>query len=315
MNPAPSSSTATIPHRGSPPPQPPARALTHREPASLRHRTPLARYADRHGHPREVIVRHGLAGSTLVVDRDAVSLGDCLLVAHLSADEPAENAALVCRAYLDDVRARRFRCRSLTERDASTPPVLDHAEVHDAAVEEIEPLDSLGCSYRLELVSARMSIPALRWCRLQPGQADGRSEPVSLREAIARIEDYEPMCGLTRRALMRHREDMGISTSMLGAELARVRESPIVLNRRLREIVLRTIEREELSMSEIAIRCGRVKRDGRGNVSGETSWLGRRLGLLPDSGQSAPTPWIHSDVLALIARRGLAISPREVELQ
>jgi hypothetical protein len=68
-------------------------------------------------------------------------------------------------------------------------------------------------------------------------------------------------------------------------------------------------------MSEIAVRCGRVKRDGKGNVSGETSWLARRIGLLPEGGQSRPTPWIHSDVLALIARDGLGASPREVELQ
>jgi hypothetical protein len=93
-----------------------------------------------------------------------------------------------------------------------------------------------------------------------------------------------------------------------------VQASPIVLNRALREAVLRAVETERLSMSEIAIRCGRVKRDRRGNEAGETSWLARRVGLLPEGGASAPTPWIHTDVLALIARRGLAISPREIEL-
>ena len=67
-------------------------------------------------------------------------------------------------------------------------------------------------------------------------------------------------------------------------------------------------------MSEIATRCGRTKRDSRGNLSGETSWLARRLGLLPEGGQTTPTPWVHSDVLGLIARRGLGIAPREVEL-
>ena len=87
-----------------------------------------------------------------------------------------------------------------------------------------------------------------------------------------------------------------------------------MLNRRLRLLVLAKVERRELSMSEIAIRCGRVKRDRRGNESGETSWLARRLGLLPEGGQSTPTPWIHTDVLALIARSGLDVSPREVEL-
>ena len=50
-----------------------------------------------------------------------------------------------------------------------------------------------------------------------------------------------------------------------------------------------------------------------GHVTGETSWLARRLGILPEGGKEAPTPWIHSDVLALIARRGLGLSPREVE--
>ena len=79
-------------------------------------------------------------------------------------------------------------------------------------------------------------------------------------------------------------------------------------------VALATIERQGLSLSEIAIRCGRVKRDCKGNESGETSWLARRLGILPEGGRSAPTPWIHSDVLALIARDGLGVSPREVEL-
>ena len=82
-----------------------------------------------------------------------------------------------------------------------------------------------------------------------------------------------------------------------------------------REVVLAHIERDGLSLSEIATRCGRVKRDACGNESGETSWLARRLGLLPEGGKERPTPWIHSDVLALIARRGLGLSPREVEAE
>jgi hypothetical protein len=67
-------------------------------------------------------------------------------------------------------------------------------------------------------------------------------------------------------------------------------------------------------MSEIAMRCGKIRCDSRGRTSGETSWLARRLGIAPEGGRSTPTPWIHTDVLALIARRGLGISPREVEL-
>ena len=99
------------------------------------------------------------------------------------------------------------------------------------------------------------------------------------------------------------------------AKLERLRESPIVLNRKLRQAVLATVEQNGLSMSEIAVRCGRVKRDSKGNASGETSWLARRVGILPESGARHPTPWVHSDVLALIARNGLGISPREVKLR
>jgi hypothetical protein len=135
-----------------------------------------------------------------------------------------------------------------------------------------------------------------------------------LREAVASLESYEPVRALTLRALSLHARCGEVSTAVLGAELTRVQESPIVLNRRLRHVVLAKVERQELSMSEIAIRCGRVKRDRRGKQSGETSWLARRVGLLPEGGHSTPTPWIHTDVLALIARRGLGVSPREVEL-
>ncbi len=300
------------------PSQRPGRALTRRERPSVSASAQLARYTDRHGNPREVIVRQALAGSVLVVDRDAVSLSDCLLVAHLSADEPAENAELVCRSYLEDVRARSCRCRGLTEQDALVSPLAEESEADvtvESVIGQIGPVDSLGCSYSLELMPASMAIPALRWCRRGPRQSSDERRPVSLRETIARMQDYEPMCTLTRNALLLCSDDMEVSTSVLAAELTRVRESPIVLNRRLREVVLAALTREAVSMSELAIRCGRTKYGCKGTESGDTSWLARRLGIMPESGQSEPTPWIHSDVLALIARRGLGISPREVEIQ
>ena len=136
-----------------------------------------------------------------------------------------------------------------------------------------------------------------------------------MREAIASLESYEPVRTLTVHALAAARDGHELSTAVLRAELARLQQSPIVLNRGLREMVLACVERDGLSMSEIAIRCGRVKRGADGHESGETSWLARRLGLLPEGGKPAPTPWIHSDVLALIARRGLGVSPREVEVE
>jgi hypothetical protein len=281
----------------------------------LRHESRvLGRYVDRYGRDREVITRQGSAGSVLVVDRDAVTRGDRRLVAHLAADEPAENAALICAHYLRDAPADRCRCRRLTAEDARSAPFDDHGDARPHSESQAEPVDPHGCSYRLELLQSGMSIPELRWCRRASRPGNGRCEPVSMRDAVASLESYEPIRALTLSALARHGGDAAVSTTVLRMELKRVLESPIVLNRRLREVVLATAERQQLSMSEIASRCGRVKRDCKGNESGETSWLARRLGLLPEAGRGAPTPWIHSDVLALIARRGLGIGPREVEL-
>ena len=279
----------------------------------------LARYRDWQGHPREVLAGHGAAGSVIVVDRDAATRGDRRLVAHLGADEPAENAALVCGRFIEDARGGRCRCRPVTAQDAETVPFADEEQAPAALPaawprRPPQPVDELGRRYRLELLHTGMSIPELRWRRHPPGGAVGCPRVVSLREAIACLESYEPLLTLTVRQLAIHHRDPDVSSAVLRSEVARVRNSPIVLNRRLREVVLGTLEREHLSMSEIAIRCGRVKRDRRGNQSGETSWLARRLGLLPEAGQSTPTPWIHSDVLALIAREGLGIGPREVEL-
>jgi hypothetical protein len=275
----------------------------------------LARYLDWNGVRREVIARRGIAGSVLVVDRDAETLGDRRLVAHLGADEPPENAALVCRLYLDDSNASGHRCRSLREEDLQTEPL---EEQHTSEWTSLQRdcrhhlLARDGGLHQLELVQTGMSIPELRWQRRSRREGEQRS--VSVRDVIAALERYEPVRTLTRSALALHDADPTVSVTVLRAEFARVLVSPIVLNRGLRDAVLATMTQEELSMSEIAARCGRIKRDSRGNESGETSWLARRLGMLPEGGHESPTPWIHSDVLGLISRRGLGVSPREVEL-
>jgi hypothetical protein len=194
-----------------------------------------------------------------------------------------------------------------------------------ADAEEIEPLagaapsataltDRQGRTYCLELHSTGMSIPELRWCRRPLAAERESSEPISMREAIAGLESYEPVRTLTHRALALHRDDPAVSIAMLRVERARMDASKIVLNRGLRRAVLAAAAAQDLSMSEIAVRCGCVNHDSRGRESGETSWLARRLGIAPEGGESTPTQWIHSDVLALIARCGLGISPREVEL-
>jgi hypothetical protein len=295
----------------------------------------LGRYTDTQGRLREVLTRPGLDGSVLVLDRDARTLGDRRLVAHLAPDEPSENAALVCHHYLHDPRGRW--CRPVRAEDlqtsgdlpdASSDPTADVAadptadamsdSAADSATYRAQSsgtlLDGRDRPHRLGLLTSRLSIPELRWLRFSSRGETQECQPVSVREVVACLESYEPVRAHTVRALACHRDDPIVSVAVLRAELERLDASRIVLNRGLRQAVLSAVRTQGVSMSEIALRCGRVKYDSRGNASGETSWLARRVGLSPEGGECEPTPWVHSEVLALIARAGLGISPREVEL-
>jgi len=277
----------------------------------------LERYTDCEGRTREIVARQGAGGSVLVLDQSVAKRGECSLLAHIAPDEPAGNAAIVCRRFLAQARRERCRCRALSAEDLRTIPFSQYAaedEAHDVLCDDTAQFDSLGRRYRLERLATGMSIPELRWC-CGAKVKGSESQPVSLRETIAALESYEPVSALTRRAVVFHERAGDASVTILRAELRRMQKSPIVLNRGLRAAVLDDVEHRGSSMSEIAMRCGRVKRDAAGNESGETSWLARRLGLLPEGGRKAATPWIHSDVLALIARDGLGLSPREVEVE
>jgi hypothetical protein len=268
----------------------------------------LRRYSQEGSGPREVIVRPGAGGRRLVIDRDLIAGGQQRLLARLEADEPLANALAVCTHYLGAPADSR-RCRPPVTADELPAPAP--ATKSDARQEWC--VQAMGFVHSLGPLPCAMSIPELRWTRVC---VDGPGEPttVSLRSVIALLESYEPVCDQSRQAIGRYADDPAVSITVLRTELARVLRSPIVLNRGLREAVLARVGREATTMSEIASRCGRLKRDAKGNRSGETSWLARRIGLLPEGGQRAPTPWVHSDVLALIARDGLGIAPREVEL-
>lgn len=299
--------------RASGSPAPSARTRARRAAGARCRRRLLARYRAPDGIEHRLVRQPGVGGSMLVLDVNGHRCDDRRLVAHLGADEPVSNAALVCAQYVAQAALGRARCRPVEPEDFRVDPCAQEPTIAILRSSEhaSAPVDRRGFRYRLERVESGMSIPQLRWCRR--ASAEALPQPVSVRDVVGRLERYEPVCSITRRALAEHGADARVSITVLRAELQRLLDSPIVLNRSLRLTLLATLAAQELSMSEIAVRCGRVKVDSCGHSSGETSWLARRLGLLPEAGRRAPTPWIHSDVLALIARSGLALSPREVE--
>jgi hypothetical protein len=277
--------------------------------------TRLASYRDEQGRARDLLVLPGHGGSVLVLDRDAATLCDRRLVAHLAADEPQGNAELVCNHYLKDRKGRW--CRRIRPDDLRISPLACQADGirHDLNSQDALVAGRDGNLYRLSPVQGERRILQMRWCRVAAESDDRCWQQTSLREVTGAVESYEPMRSLTEQAIRQHNNDHGVSVARMRSELERLDSSPVVLNRRLREAVLDAVDRSGTSMSEIALRCGVVKRDRRGKISGETSWLARRIGIMPEGGEKAITPWIHSEVLGSIARKGLRISPREVELQ
>jgi hypothetical protein len=243
----------------------------------------------------------------LVVDWRSHRRADPRLVGALAADEPRENAAILARVYLAD--SNRGRCRVLRASDlhASVQP-RRWDEAREASDEPLR--DEHGASYTIEAIDTGKPFRELRWTRRAPGREALCALP--LREVISQLQAYEPARSLTLRAIAWRARDEEISVYRLHDELRRVDSSRIVLNKRLREAVLEHVERGD-SLSEIAMRCGRTKRNRDGSVSGETSWLTRRIGIRAEAGRAETTPWVHSDVLALIARKGLHLCPVEVE--
>lgn len=102
-----------------------SRPLPSRHPvhhAAIQASIQLASYRDERGRARELLALPGHGGSVLVLDRDAATLCDRRLVAHLAADEPLENAELICDHYLKDTRGcrcRRMRAEESEELSAS----------------------------------------------------------------------------------------------------------------------------------------------------------------------------------------------------
>jgi hypothetical protein len=263
------------------------------------------------GEAREVLSLPRPDGSTLVVDYQFGTLSDGRLVAHLAPDEPPENASIVGELYLaDDTKGR---CRSVTPEDFDLTRHATPSQPGAHASTTVDALkDAEGHVYRIRELPTRGTMPELSWTRSCEPDREFGFDAVSLRDVVAAVEAYEPARTLTIQALTNAHGNLSIRR--LREQYDRLAASPIVLNRALREAVQRELRLGVLSMSEIALRCGRAKRNARGNISGKTSWLARRIGQMPEGGEDRPSPWIHTDVLALIARDGLGISPHEVEL-
>jgi hypothetical protein len=266
----------------------------------------LASYVNDIGIERQVVAVRGDAGE-LVLDRAAEGGEDARLVAHLGVDEPDGNAELTARLYVAD--PRRGRCRLATKDDLEAPSVSkpQNGIAVDGSWRDAT-LGAAGTGFRIAVWGPSGTFPSLRWTMTQPGSHD---VPVSVRRVVGELEDYEPALTLTRAALAAHAGDDRVSTHGLAGELKLLLASPTVLNRRLRERVEQVVASGAMTMSDIARGCGRVRS---ANGNGETSWLARRIGQAPEAGATRPTPWVSSDVLALIARDGLGIDPREVEL-
>jgi hypothetical protein len=263
---------------------------------------------------RELISLPRPNGSVFVVDRLACTASDARVVAHLAASEPPENASSIAEMYLADVE-RRGRCRLLSADDlVRTRPTSSPASSQSTVLEHTPLLDGEGYCFRIRELATGRSVPELRWARSRLHDEQEPPELVTLRDVVGRLEDYEPARALTIEALAMYREDPSCSTCTLDGELGRLEGSILVLNRGLREAVLAAVKHRGMTMSEIALRCDRTRRDRTGRVNGETSWLARRIGQAPESGEEHPSPWVQSDVLALIAREGLRVCPREVEL-
>jgi hypothetical protein len=242
----------------------------------------------------------------LLIDRPLEG-GAARLLARLAPDEPNGNARLIARMYLDD--PQRASCRTLTRTDLQ--PGRKAASGHGKVAWDAPLVAGIGRTFQIRATDTA-GITSLRWSELDT--SNGEAQVVSLRHVVGRLEDYQPAAAISTAAIETFHGDRACSVVALRTELDRLVNSRIVLNRRLRELVQSTVGREQATMSEIAMRCGRTRNGNHGRPCGETSWLARRIGALPEAGESRPTPWVHIEVLALIARDGLGIAPAEAEL-
>ena len=268
----------------------------------------LGCYQDEEGARRTILAIDGVEGNTLVVDHSDGAVSDVRLVDHILADEPVldpsiDNATLIAELYLAD--PSRGCCRALCLSDLRP----QQAELEALAFADVLSAPD-GTRYRLDAGELDAAQRSLRW------SADGdrgRWAVVSLRSVIGAVDAYEPARSMTVAALAYHRgRDTNVQVSTLAAELRSLDRGAFVLSHCLREAAQRAVARGEVSWSQLALRCGHSHAVHGGHQCGDTSWLKRRLGIMPDTSTGCTTPWIRSETLALIAR-ALGVDPVSVE--
>src|ERR1039458_8181725 len=178
------------------------------------------------GQTRAIVSLPRPDASTLVVDYLVSTLGDGRLVAHLASDEPPENARIVCEMYLAD--ETRGRCRRLTPQDLDRSRLADSPPNGNGAASQHTPLlEAETCGDRIREIATDGSLAELRWTRsLHPGREEP-FEAVSVRDVVARLQDYEPARAITTGTLAVHHQDCGLSSCRLRGELERLTCSPI----------------------------------------------------------------------------------------
>ena len=257
---------------------------------------------------RELVLLDGADGSRLLVDRRETDGTDARLLAHLASDEPDANARLVCSEFLADasrgarrLRATDFGAQPEGDGPGPQPSCVSPGGPHRRRRPALFP--ALERNARRAALAPRVPPPG--WRAALPQRARRRRGARGLRAGLradsrrrGAVSSRPPGFGLDAR-----RSSCGASS--------RVRSCSTGGCARLCST---RCSEHGTSFSAIAMACGRIKHDRRGNGSGETSWLARRVGLLPSTPGARPNPWVHSDTLALIARDGLGIAPREVEL-
>jgi hypothetical protein len=160
---------------------------------------------------------------------------------------PKEVRCSVSSLYLGDEQGRH--CRPVAPKDFDCGP-SEVGETPVAIASEVtgdpygsQVVDRHGRSYSLGLAPGGTAISELRWHHASPHGEQSRPEPVTVPDAIGALESYEPVRGLTVRALEERGGHASVSVTALPAELERVYTSPVVLNRGRREAVLGAVHK------------------------------------------------------------------------